>query len=133
MEYSEKSELPILSTVGMTVEDQGLTFERSCQRAETALALLQIDARVLPAPTLEYATPQPPPSGGAWNLRNMRFMQGASLKAYAVISFALEESVGGRNDPRGLPVSHTLQHCSKMSRFVGCFSPYSPASSAPCL
>lgn len=67
---------------------------------------LQTEARVLDAPRLEYATTQPPPTGGAWNLRNTRFRQGASLKAYAVVSFAPADRVGGRENPQGLPVSH---------------------------
>lgn len=64
-----------------------------------------MEARLLQPPPLEYESTQPPPRGGAWNLRNIRFKQGATIKAFAVVSFAPENRVGDARDPRGLPVN----------------------------
>lgn len=64
--------------------------------------MMEIEARVLPAPALLYSRPQPPPRGGAWNLRNTAFHTGAKLTAYAVASFSPAQRVGHKDDPSSI-------------------------------
>ena len=65
---------------------------------------MQIEGRLLPAPPLQYAVEVPPPQGGAWNLRNIKFHKGAGFTSYGICSFEREQRVGRHGDPGSLMV-----------------------------
>lgn len=66
---------------------------------------MQVDARVLPAPSLKYAREFGLPRDGAWNLRDgVQFNQCSTIESYALVSFAFERDVGGTGE-EGFPVS----------------------------
>ena len=68
------------------------------------MCAFQIEGRLLPAPPLQYANEIPPPIGGAWNLKAMRFHRGASFQSYGICSFEREQRVGRQGDPGSLMV-----------------------------
>ena len=90
--------------------------------------VLQVQARVLPAPQLFYKDRrnQPLPmrvGGGAWNLRDVCLHRGAPLRAFAICSFDNPRfvSTGG---PDSVEVRSTCCNCNKRcsSRAEACFA-----------
>ncbi|RLN10788.1 hypothetical protein BBJ28_00025180 [Nothophytophthora sp. Chile5] len=59
--------------------------------------LITTEARVMDPPAVQYANVSERPSGGQWNLRGKKFVEGARLRNWGVVVFA---SVGER-DVRG--------------------------------
>ena len=72
--------------------------------APQGLEVLQVDARVLPAPPLKYEKEFGAPSLGSWNLKQLRFQEAANITSYGVASFAPERFYGSPG-PEGFPVS----------------------------
>lgn len=62
---------------------------------QVASELMLVNARVLPAPKLSYTQPEAidPGNSGSWNLRNVKFVQGAQLTTWGVVSLAERRDV----------------------------------------
>lgn len=50
---------------------------------------IQVEARILPVPTVQYGRGTAKPNGGAWNLRNTKFLTPAAtpIKTWAIVNF----------------------------------------------
>ncbi len=70
--------------------------------------MVQVDARVLPAPSLKYAREFGAPSQGSWNLKQLRFQESARIISYGLASFA-SERIYGSPGPEGYKVSLSSQ------------------------
>ena len=69
------------------------------------MLLLQINARLLRQPDLQYRAPFNTPPVGSWNMKDNQFFKPATLPAYAIVSFMTADRVGRHNDPGSLMVS----------------------------
>ena len=87
--------------------------------AHILLTLLQMEARILDPPALQYATPFKTPNTGEWNLRGTRFNTGATLRSYAIASFAPPNRVGRQGDPGSVMVC-CHKPCTVPSPIPGC-------------
>ncbi|KAE8915142.1 Protein argonaute-2 [Phytophthora fragariae] len=103
---------PYLAAFGIKVD----------QRLETA------DARVMDPPDVQYANVSERPSGGQWNLRDKRFVEGATMRNWGVVITAnvSERDVQGfiRNlvdmaGKSGLTIEDSNPHVIHMDSFRG--------------
>ncbi|RLN37082.1 hypothetical protein BBJ28_00025158, partial [Nothophytophthora sp. Chile5] len=94
---------PYLAAFGIKVD----------QRLETT------EARVMDPPDVQYANVSERPSGGQWNLRDKRFVEGATLRNWGVVVFA---SVGER-DVQGF-IRNMVDMGSKSGLTIEDNSPY---------
>ncbi len=73
---------------------------------------MQVNARVLDPPTLQYATSIPPKNvgyAGAWNLEKVAFFDPKVITSLAVASFCDERFCGGGpQNPQGLEVCQSF-------------------------
>lgn len=70
--------------------------------------MLQLEARVLDPPALQYAVPFRTPNTGDWNMRNVQFHTGARLASYGIASFSPPGRVGRSDDSSSIYVSTHL-------------------------
>ena len=80
----------------------------------TGMLVLQINARLLRQPDLQYRAPYKTPPHGSWNLKNHQFFKPASLPAYAIVSFMTPDRVGRHNDPGSLMASALAPCCASV-------------------
>ena len=71
----------------------------------TRMLRLQINARLLRQPDLQYRTPFKAPPVGSWSMKDNQFFRPATLPAYAIVSFMTADRVGRHNDPGSLMAS----------------------------
>ena len=78
-------------------------------KSSKVLGYVQVNARVLPPPTLQYAKEQPPKDvgyTGAWNLEKVAFFDPKVITSLAIVSFCDERFCGGGfQNPQSLEVS----------------------------
>ncbi|KAI5840506.1 Piwi domain-containing protein [Morchella snyderi] len=65
---------------------------------QVSTEMITVPARILAPPTIKYANSTMAPTGASWNLRNVKFAQGASTENFGVI--VIEEQ-GGRTQFQG--------------------------------
>lgn len=71
---------------------------------ELSQSLLQVNARVLPTPTLKYDR-EVSPQSAEWNLRNEKFHTPKNLESYGLACFALPRPDWAHNVTGGFEVS----------------------------
>jgi len=90
-----------------TQMEQNLQFHRDPQAAAFGInidtKMMQVNARILDAPTLQYKLPpKMQVSGGSWNLKQCRFLEPSKINAWAFCCFISQQQAQGRGPDEGL-------------------------------